>query len=162
MIRDPMATAEFTIRNLAPLNAEQSLVKSTRLVRGGSFSRSCGGVVNNVHGCRDTSTARSSEEHKSGAPVIPMSKKIPSRAKKAPKPKASKEEGSVSYPGKERWVAVGRKEEEKVDSTYASIKKAAQPPCKLPSGLSMSKNGVGLADRTLRPFFLLWTDLLLP
>jgi hypothetical protein len=26
--------------------------------------------------------------------------------------------------------------------TYASIKKAAQPPCKLPPGLSMSKMGV--------------------
>lgn len=33
------------------------------------------------------------------------------------------------------------REEKLGESTYASIKKAAQPPCKLPSGLSMSKNG---------------------
>lgn len=32
------------------------------------------------------------------------------------------------------------KEKTKWVDTYASIKKAAQPPCKLPSGLSISKN----------------------
>jgi hypothetical protein len=99
-------------------------------------------VVNNVHGCRDTGTARSSEEHESGAPVAPMSKKIPQKRHQNQKAeKKKKRKCIVSREGK----VGGGGEEEKV-GTYASIKKAAQPPCKLPSGLSMSKNGVGLGQ----------------
>ncbi len=42
--------------------------------------------------------------------------------------------------GKIRGKGGGGKKGKNGGYTYASIKKAAQPPCKLPSGLSMSNN----------------------